>query len=342
MKKVTRMKETKDRASARAIDKNRLMPRTIRSIFGLCWVFTLSWARAEFQIQQESSSLRISDDDGLITEYRTDSRVPYLYPLSAPKGAMLNRHWPIDDSVPGEERDHPHHRCFWLSHGDVNGFDFWAWKGKKGEAKIVHQRFENLTKSNHSAGFTVILHWKANDQVLLTETRQYTITNHDARTRIVDLTSELEATNGDVTFGDSKEGFCAFRTDGSMRLVGPTAAGHIANSEGVRDADCWGKRARWTSFYGPNEANQPAVITLMDHPKNLRHPSWWHARDYGLLAANPFGINEFENKKQHGIGNYLLKKGETLQVRYRLILQNGEFNAAATENLWKEFRDGSR
>lgn len=310
--------------------------------FIVCFIAPLTWAHADFLLQQSPGQLRVSDADGLVTEYRTDSRVPYLYPLSAPKGAMLNRHWPMDDSVPSEERDHPHHRCFWLSHGDVNGYDFWAWKGKKGEAKIVHQRFENLQTSQNSADFTAILEWQAGGQVLLTEKRHYTIINRSAQTRIVDITSALEATHEDVTFGDSKEGFCAFRTDGSLRLNGPTAAGHIASSEGVRDADCWGKRARWVSFYGPNEAKQPSIITLMDHSDNLRHPTWWHARDYGLLAANPFGIHEFESNKQRGSGNHTLKKGQTLTFRYRLVLQSGTFDAAATENLWKDFQTSAR
>ena len=73
-------------------------------------------ASAAFRTESGKGSLKVLDGDKLVTEYHTDSRVPYLAPLLSPAGATLSRHWPMEDGVAGEEKDHPHHRSLWLSH----------------------------------------------------------------------------------------------------------------------------------------------------------------------------------------------------------------------------------
>jgi hypothetical protein len=75
----------------------------------------------------------------------------------------------------------------------------------------------------------------------------------------------------------------------------------------------------------------------MDHPSNLRHPTWWHARDYGLLAANPFGIHDFEAKKDKTLGNHVLKKGESLTFRYLVVLHHGSVENAKLADHWTTF-----
>jgi hypothetical protein len=75
----------------------------------------------------------------------------------------------------------------------------------------------------------------------------------------------------------------------------------------------------------------------MDHPSNLRHPTWWHARDYGLLAANPFGIHDFEGKEDEHLGDYTLKKDETLTLRYQVVVHQGTLESAALPKHFKKF-----
>ena len=110
-------------------------------------VFLLSAAltgisTAELRSEKTDSSLKIFDGDKLITEYRTDSSVPYLYPLVGPGGTGLTRSFPMVKDVAGEQSDHPHHRSFWFTHGNVNGHDFWH--DPKHNSKIPHQSFENV------------------------------------------------------------------------------------------------------------------------------------------------------------------------------------------------------
>lgn len=302
----------------------------------LAVLFGATSAFGDFSISSKDQSVKIMSGDVLVTEFRTDSKVPYLYPLSAPQGTNLSRHWPVENDVPEEDRDHPHHRGCWLSHGAVNGYDFWAWTGGK-DARIVHRSTENATAAKNHAAFTVLLDWVAEKKTLLEEKRGYAVEDLDADTRIIDVTSTLKAVSGDVLFGDTKEGFFAFRMDRSLRLKGPQAKGGMLDSHGRKDGQCWGKKSSWVAFHGPDDQGKPAVIAMMDHPQNLRHETWWHARDYGLLAANPFGIHDFEAKKDKTLGDHVLKNGESLVFRYRLVLHRGEPDEKRIDSWWKGF-----
>lgn len=286
----------------------------------------------------ETKEIRVELDGKPFTAFRTDSRVPYLHPLRSASGAVLTRHWPMEDGFEGEEQDHPHHRAFWMSHGNVNGHDFWAWQFGK-DPKIELKKVAEIRKSaiTKQDAFTVDLAWTAGGKTHLAETRTYAFRKIDARTTMIDFRSTLTAADGDAVFGDTKEGFFAIRVDRTLRHKGPTAKGAIADSEGRKDGDSWGKRSKWVAFTGPDEKGEPAVIAVLDHPSNLRHPTWWHARDYGLLAANPFGIHDFEGKKDKTLGQHVLKKGESLTFRYGVVLHHGGLDTAKLAERWTEF-----
>lgn len=292
---------------------------------------------AGFTIETDGGPLRVLDDGKLITEYRIDHRVPYLYPLLTPGGANLTRHWPMNDEHEGEERDHPHHRSFWMAHGAVNGYDFWAFHDGK-DAKIEHKGVvRHGVADDGVASFTVDLAWTAGGKTHLTEKRTYTLRRAAADDLLVTVECALTAADGDALFGDTKEGMFALRTDRELRLKGPLAKAQAVNSEGDKDLKMWGKRAKWVAYHGPDEAGKPVVAAMFDHPSNLRFPTWWHARDYGLVAANPFGIHDFEGKKDKTLGNHTLKKGETLTFRYQLLIHQGGLDTGAIEAHWKTF-----
>jgi 23S rRNA G2069 N7-methylase RlmK/C1962 C5-methylase RlmI len=117
----------------------------------------------------------------------------------------------------------------------------------------------------------------------------------------------------------------AMRLNESMRLERKKkpAEGHIINSEGVRDGETWGKRANWCDYYGPVDGKTVGVA-IFDHPQNPRHPTWWHVRDYGLFAANPFGEHDFEKLPNKEAGNLKLAAGQDLTFRYRFYLHEGD------------------
>ncbi|MFC7336809.1 PmoA family protein [Haloferula chungangensis] len=298
---------------------------------------------AQITLTEADERLRIEIGGKLFTEYRSDRLVPCLYPIISSSGAGLTRNYPFDENVSGEEHDHPHHVSVWFTHGLVNGVDFWAQHLEK-KGRIVHKSFgPRRTRSEtidglttNTAEFSVMLSWKEGDIIHLTERRNYTIISR-GKTRLVDSQSVLTASHGDVLLGDTKEGTAGVRVAPTLRSKGELAKGSITNSNGEKNRNAWGKRAKWVAYSGPDAFGQPAVVAMFDHPANLRHPTWWHARDYGLLAANPFGQHDFEGKKDRHVGDHHLKKGESLTLRYRILFHEGSKSSADLDEEWRNF-----
>jgi hypothetical protein len=289
----------------------------------VCAVLNPSTASAQgVQITQLTNRLRIEINGRLFTEYCfADVPRPYCYPVIGPGEAPMTRNWPMKDA-PNEAHDHKHHRSLWFSHGAVNGHDFWS--EDKNFGKIVHDGFGDIKSGKESGTIQSRNKWVAADgKVVCTDDRTLRIYNTgNDNERLFDFEITLHASNGELTFGDTKEGTMAVRLAETMRLKGKVGQGHIVNSEGVRDDATWGKRANWCDYYGPVEGKTVGVA-IFDHPKNPRHPTWWHVRDYGLFAANPFGQHDFEKLPDKAAGNLVVPAGQSVTFRYRFYLHEG-------------------
>lgn len=261
---------------------------------------------------------------------------PSLYPLFAPGGQRLTRGFPLDPRE-NEEHDHPHHTSLWFAHGDVNGNDFWT--GDKG-ARIVAAGPDSIKFDDHAGTISATFEWRdpAGHPVVI-ENRTMSFRG-DAATRTIDFDFTLTAGDAPVTFGDTKEGTFGLRLAPTLRLKGAVAKGAIVNSAGQRDAECWGKRAEWVEYSGPVDGRDLGVA-IFDHPLNPRHPTWWHARDYGLFAANPFGVHDFEGKPARA-GDMKLDAGKLLRFRYRLLIHDGKWSTKQLGEEFAKYADGSR
>ncbi|MBI3416977.1 MAG: PmoA family protein [Verrucomicrobia bacterium] len=292
----------------------------------------------DVKITELAGKLKVEINGRLFTEYHHQQVPrPFFYPLIGPKQLPMTRNWPMKD-VPDEEHDHPHHRSLWFTHGDVNGVDFWSEEPKAG--KIVHEKFLKIQSSRSTGTIKSQNKWIAPDgKVVCTDDRTFAIHARPDE-RLIDFEITIHASNGDLVFGDTKEGTMAIRLAETMRLKGKVGAGHIVNSEGVRDDATWGKRADWVDYYGPIQG-QTVGVAIFDHPNNPMHPTWWHVRDYGLFAANPFGVHEFE-KKPKGTGDFKVSSGGSVTFRYRLVLHAGDEKQADIAAHYKAFVSQSK
>lgn len=287
------------------------------------------------KIREEGQELGVYINGKLFTRYHfRDVPRPFFYPVIGPTGQPMTRNWPMQEA-PNEEQDHPHHRSLWFTHGSVNGQDFWAELEKSGT--IRHDEFTRITSGPAAGVIESKNSWVAKDgRIICTDTRTHTFYNRQQEI-IMDFEVTIHATQGEVVLGDTKEGSMALRLAPTMRLKGKVAKGHIVNSEGVRDGDTWGKRAAWCDYYGPIEGEVEGAA-IFDHPQNPRHPTWWHVRDYGLFAANPFGIHDFENQPA-GAGDLVIPADQDLKFRYRLVFHPGDEKQGKIEKLYQEYRD---
>jgi hypothetical protein len=152
---------------------------------------------------------------------------------------------------------------------------------------------------------------------------------------LVDHEITLRASSGPLILGDTEEGAMAVRVNEALRVTHGkgkdkrAGTGRILNANGERDGAAWGKRAPWCDYTGKLPDGRVLGIAIFDHPKNPSYPTWWHVRDYGLFAANPFGRHDFEKlKDQPDAGTVRIPAGGQITFRHRLYFHRGDEVAA--------------
>jgi len=248
---------------------------------------------------------------------------PYLWPVFSPSGVEVTRSYPMRD-VPGEDQDHVHHRGLWFTHGDVNGVDFWGEGESKGRTV---QRSVSVSGGPVCAVIRTANDWVAPDGRKICEDERTQVFWRTPAGNVIDYRIALKATGGPVRLGDTKEGTFAIRVPKWMTVKNGT--GHILNSAGDRDGAAWGKRAAWVIYRGRSPAGT-AGVAIAEDPQNFRFPTYWHARDYGLFAANPFGIRDFSGDRTRD-GSLEIPAGGSLTLAYRVLVFDGEPEAAGAE-----------
>lgn len=278
--------------------------------------------------------------------YPNELKKPVLYPIRTARGNFITRGWPMDPR-PGERVDHPHHVGMWFNFGDVNGHDFWNNSNDVGHHKgpfgtIRHTSVNKMTNGDAKAELDVSSEWQKPDgTVLIREATKY-IFSGEGDTRIIDRITTLTALKEDVLFKDNKEGVIAIRlarelehpankpevfTDASGKATpvpvmnNEGVTGHYRSSEGKEGDDVWGTRGKWVNLTG-KVGNEPVSVVLMDNPQNIGFPTFWHARGYGLFAANPFGQKVMGDGKDEL--NYKLPAGKSVTFRHRVVIQSGK------------------
>ncbi|MCX7917382.1 MAG: PmoA family protein [bacterium] len=250
--------------------------------------------------------------------YSEENARPFLNPVIGPGGKSMVR----KSASPGnpEKFDHIHHRGIWVAHGDVNGTDNWS--EEEGHGKIIHKEFIKLISGPIFGLIHSLNYWVDNkNRKILEEERIIKIYNLPPEHRIIDHIIVLRATEGEVIFKDTKEsGLLSIRVNPEME---GRRKGLITNSYGATgEEECWGKRSFWVDYSGEIE-NVKCGITVFDWPENLRYPTYWHVRDYGLFSANFFGLSDFYNNKKIS-GTYILPYGNELKLLYRIYIHSDD------------------
>lgn len=317
------------------------------SIFALALGCTAVMA-ADISIEKSAAGAVVKIDGQLFTEYVTLSESkPILYPIIGPTGKKMTRDYPMA-ATPGEDNDHPHHRSLWFSYDKVNDTNFWAEKaslGTKASSKDIaelgvqkHREFTKLEGGKDKGTIISVTDWMTSDGKKLLEDERRITFGATADSRSIDFDITLKATEGDVHFGDSKEGVFGIRVPSSMDVeqkVNKSAEkGHIINSDGLANAAAWGKPAAWVDYHG-NVGGEHLGIAILNHPSSFRYPTPWHVRTYGLFAANCFGLKAFDKNAQPG--DHTVPKGQTLKFSYRVVFHTGDEKSAKIADLFATY-----
>jgi hypothetical protein len=294
---------------------------------------------AEIKFKQHEGGVTVEVDGKPFTEYQLKiGSKPILWPIVGPTGVEMTRAFPMKE-VEGEKRDHPHQKSMWFTHGKVNDIDFWTEAANYKDGKAPHGKPIGTIKHREflRVGDGVISttnDWLGPDGKKQLEDQRTLTFRADDKTRTIDFDIVLKASNGDVTFGDTKEGSFGVRVPTVMD-VNSKKGGQIVTSEGLIDKDAWGKPAKWVDYHGPM-GGEVLGVAILNHPSSFRFPTTWHVRDYGLFAANPFGLHDFDPNA--GVkGDHKIASGETMTFRYRVLFHVGDQKGAKVAEAFEAY-----
>ncbi len=292
--------------------------------------------------------------------YPSTLKKPVLYPIRSAGGTLVTRGFPLEPRA-GERVDHPHHVGLWFNYGDVNGFDFWnnsdAIKPEERQkmGTVVHKAVTALRGGPDQGVLETDMDWVAGDGKVVLREHTMFVFRGGAGWRSIDRITRLQALDARVTLTDNKEGVLGMRVTRGLEMPSKTpevftdangrattvkamdntgVSGMYLTSEGLTGDAVWGTRGRWCVLTGQAE-KEPVSIAILDHPSNPGFPTYWHARGYGLFAANPLGQKALSNGKE--ALNFALGPGQAVTFRHRVLILSGTANAERVEAAYKEF-----
>jgi hypothetical protein len=277
--------------------------------------------------------------------YTDTMEKPFLYPIYAADGQTITRGFPWNPQ-PNDPTDHPHHIGLWMNYENVNGLDFWnnsfaiAADKKKNYGWIRTEKILE-TESGAKGKLAYAADWTDQQKNLLLQEKTTFIFGAGDNVRVIDRVTTLTAAQ-DVSFPDAKDGMLGLRVAHELELpitetkeykdangnvtkvTAPkdiTATGNYLTSQNKEGDAAWGTRSSWCMMYG-RKGGDVISIAIIDHPDNVGYPTYWHARNYGLFAANPLGQKVFSVGKE--TLNFKLKKGQSTTFRYRIVIASGK------------------
>jgi len=292
--------------------------------------------------------------------YPATLKKPVLFPLRSAKGTPVTRGYPLEPGA-GERVDHPHQIGLWFTYGDVNGIDFWnnsdaiKAEDRPKMGTIVHKSVAATRNGVEKGELETDMDWVLHDGRVVLREHTLFVFRGGAGWRSVDRVTRLEALAERVALTDNKEGVIGLRvarwlelpsktpdvfTDASGRattvkvLDNTGVSGDYLTSEGAKGEAVWGTRARWCALSGRTAA-EPVTLVILDHPKNPGFPTYWHARGYGLFAANPLGQSALSGGKE--TLNFAIAPHQGVTFRHRLLILSEAAVADRVEEAYRAF-----
>lgn len=271
---------------------------------------------AQVSFEQDAGKLELTLDGNRIATYVfRDPEIPrpYFANVRSPYGRQVTRNHP---PVPDKDRtDHDTmHPGIWMAFGDLDGEDFWRNRGQTRHLRFI----EAPHGHNEAGGFT--------EEKLYVRSDGLEICRELFRCQILVRPGGYLLT-WDSTFSADQEFFFGDQEEMGLGIRVATPINELSGGE-LTDADrrrgaksIWSQSSQWCDYSAIID-ERSLGMTLMCHPDNFR-PSWMHARDYGLVAANPFGRSAMKKGEPSRIR---VKPGKPLRLRYAVWVHDTPVN----------------
>ena len=289
----------------------RAFSKTLFLILPLINVFVLQAGEniKKIELKKTTAGLDICYGEKVIAEFshtQTPQGRPFICNIHTLDGIKVTRNYPITDK---DQNDHPHHQGLFHTFSQLNGIDFWHMKGM-----AKHRLFTVPPKDGNPASFSAesVYLDRDGETPLLKETMSYGF-HITSEGLLITINAIIESEAEKVIIGSKEEGGIAIRVASDLRVQ---KGGKMIDNKGRKGGKAiWGKAARWVDNSGKKKGRWVGATLFASHSDlGVFH---WHSRDYGLIAANPFGpLNKAPDR--------ILKKGEKLSFNYGLMVHSHE------------------
>jgi len=266
----------------------------------------------------------VSIDNRLFTQYRFsgDEKYPFFFPVNGPSGFGVTS---MRNSL------YPHHSSLFFGCDRVNGGNYWQEGLDRGQ--IITLRAEIIETGGDKVVIENECIWtRPGAMSPIKDVRTITITSPSKGIYQLDFDLTLGFLM-DVKIDRTNHSFFSGRMAHDLAVTG---GGVMVNAEGDQgekgDGGTFGKRSPWMDCWG-TRGDIREGMAIMQHPSNKWYPSPWFTRDYGFFSPTPMYWPEDPE------AGTTFKKGESLKLRYRVVVHSGSTEEAGISSLFEEYAD---
>ena len=286
-----------------------------------CMTFAVT-GQSKVTAVKVGNRIDISIDNKLFTQYifSEDEKYPFFYPVNGPSGFSVTS---MRNSL------YPHHSSLFFGCDRVNGGNYWQEGLERGQIRTLRAEIKESGEEKVIIENECI--WaRPGAMSPIRDVRTITITSPSKDVYQLDFDVTLDILM-DVNIEKTNHSFFSGRMAPDLAVTG---GGRMVNAEGDEgekgDEGTFGKRSPWMDCYGTRNGKTEG-IAIMQHPSNKWYPSPWFTRDYGFFSPTPMYWPEDDK------AGTTFKKGDTLKLRYRVLVHGGNTDEAGIAKTFGEY-----
>ncbi|WP_372950791.1 PmoA family protein [Mariniphaga sp.] len=277
-------------------------------------------AQPKVTAEQVGDKIEFRVNGNLFTSYILSEfeKYPFFFPVNGPSNATVTSM---------RNANYPHHSSLFFGCDKVNGGNYWQEGLERGQ--IVSLRADILETGSEKAVVENENIWKRpGADAPIKDKRKITVSVPSPEKFQIDFDIVMEMLM-DVTIDKTNHSLFSGRMDPDLAVIN---GGTMINAEGeTGEKGTFGKRSAWIDYYG-ERMGKTEGMAILQHPSNEWFPAPWFTRDYGFFSPTPMYWPE--NDK-----NIVLKKGEQIKLRYRVLVHTGDHVEAKIAEEFEKYRE---
>jgi len=291
-------------------------------LISVCVLTSTLAAKQEVTARLDKDQVTVQVDGKLFTAYKfaNSQKYPYFWPVNGP---VSSKSITTETSEP-----YPHHHSLFFGCDRVNGGNYWQDVNARGQ--IISQGPKIVEAAGKQVVFTDECLWRRpGTEPIISDTRRIVVTAPSEDVRLIDFEISLKPL---VDIEILKTNHALF----SARVVPELcvkSGGTLINAEGkTSEKGTFGANSSWCDYSGTRDGVTEG-IAILQNPRNRWFPSKWFTRDYGFFSPTPMYWLEG--------GKLELPKGETLKLKYRVVVHSGDAKKAQIDGKYEQYKQNA-